>query len=361
MKISIQMRCGFTLVEMLVVMAIIATLAGLLLPAIFAAREEGRRTVCKSNLVQIGQALTIYANNNNSYLPGYPGYGRPATAFKVASHATSITNYSGHQGVSRHMVLGYSREFVPSTDDLDPGELNFMPVGLGILIMRAELEEPGVLNCASMSGRIPTYYGGAEYMYDSSIWKLLGGKAGPSQLIEGDGRKLHHVTTTASNKVAAVLSSYSYRNTPFYCRTTPFGEDPGSWTYSNDGNLVDAEWELENTKPVVRARFMSPPFKALRTLKGRAVACDSFDYADPSISDTFDRNKGMATFHHKDGYNVLYGDGHVEWYDDSARQIMSWAEWHDTSNYGADNLTISSQSSHKVWNLFDQTADIDVP
>ena len=53
-------RRGFTLVELLVVIAIIGVLVGLLIPAIQAAREAGRRAQCKSNLRQIGFAMTRY-------------------------------------------------------------------------------------------------------------------------------------------------------------------------------------------------------------------------------------------------------------------------------------------------------------
>jgi len=51
---------GFTLVELLVVIAIVSLLIGLLLPAVQAAREAARRTQCKSNLRQIGLAMTQY-------------------------------------------------------------------------------------------------------------------------------------------------------------------------------------------------------------------------------------------------------------------------------------------------------------
>ena len=58
-------RSGFTLIELLVVISIIATLAGLLLAALPQVKERARQVVCRSNLKQLGTAISLYSENNN--------------------------------------------------------------------------------------------------------------------------------------------------------------------------------------------------------------------------------------------------------------------------------------------------------
>jgi prepilin-type N-terminal cleavage/methylation domain-containing protein/prepilin-type processing-associated H-X9-DG protein len=64
-------RAGFTLVELLVVIGIIAVLLGMLLPALNKARQQANSLYCLSNLRQIGVAMTNYAQANNGSYPLY--------------------------------------------------------------------------------------------------------------------------------------------------------------------------------------------------------------------------------------------------------------------------------------------------
>lgn len=71
---STQQRRAFTLVELLVVVAILAMLVAVLVPAVQSARESARRTQCANNLSQIGRAAQHYMSLMGSLPPG--GYTR---------------------------------------------------------------------------------------------------------------------------------------------------------------------------------------------------------------------------------------------------------------------------------------------
>jgi len=69
MRVLRRQYFGFTLVELLVVISIIGMLAGLLLPAIQAARESGRRITCVSNQSQLGLTLLNYESARGHFPP----------------------------------------------------------------------------------------------------------------------------------------------------------------------------------------------------------------------------------------------------------------------------------------------------
>ena len=89
---------GFTLVELLVVVAIVGALSALLFPAVQSAREAARRATCRNHLKQIGLALHSYVQAHDAFPPGcivslggHPRY-NPWTEAGVASphrHGTS--------------------------------------------------------------------------------------------------------------------------------------------------------------------------------------------------------------------------------------------------------------------------------
>jgi prepilin-type N-terminal cleavage/methylation domain-containing protein len=470
---AIRRRHGaFTLIEMLVVLAIIGVLAGMILPALSRARETARRAHCMSNLDQLGKTLAQYLIASDDYLPSWADYGsNQGTIRSVWSgdNWTPWVNYAGHEGVSRHMVVAYSIEAPllnaprppPGTPNPPPmpnpppyydlpqtkvltgllagqPQPNFMPVGLGILVSRGYLTDVRVLDCPSMRSGATTYYNNPEtvnpgydntqlqvnaYNYDPNQWtKIVGSPAlgtPEEEFLTGDGRQLlgtPEIPPTGHAPqlgVVALLSSYSYRDTPFYydpnlCRaaggTDPSGLDDGSGEFDQFGNYIPGTgrcvFPLDSigvpgpAGPSYKGnqvfpQFMTPPFKTLRELHDRALISDSFDYAwnwfDPTHAATtanagFAQGGGLAGKSHKDGYNVLFGDNHGKWFDDTGHQISAFNRWNTSYSYtdtlpqnhqivvtgtaaallGVDDLTISSPTSQLIWNLFDRSQNIDV-
>jgi prepilin-type N-terminal cleavage/methylation domain-containing protein/prepilin-type processing-associated H-X9-DG protein len=89
---------GFTLTEMLVVIAVIAVLTAILLPVFSTAREKARQNACLSNLRQIGTALTAYAQDYDDV--------------NVLSHDCEFSLRVGAPVLFAHLLLPYTRSTI---------------------------------------------------------------------------------------------------------------------------------------------------------------------------------------------------------------------------------------------------------
>jgi prepilin-type N-terminal cleavage/methylation domain-containing protein len=105
---------GFTLIELLVVIAIIGVLVGLLLPAINAAREAGRRTQCINNMRQLGLGIQQFLNAKNNF-PNAATYGEAPAANISRDPKDSIIN---------NAFNGTFGTFTPVTNGTDVGPLH---------------------------------------------------------------------------------------------------------------------------------------------------------------------------------------------------------------------------------------------
>jgi len=376
---------AFTLIELMVVMAIIAILAALLLPALVAARERSRRSVCSNNLNQVGKGLEMYIGQYGDYFPGKPAYGSgnayqfdrgSAVADPPDGYSYGGTGYNVAAGIPwdkgivvdpltndrvqtnacasvfYHSAVGYETYGAPvqsmciafgrndrsayrasdgyrGTDRMQAG-----PIGLGYLVTLGMMADVRGLYCPSydVSPRRLNNTHGYDMYYNNGLDASGAGVINTIRRVAAlggfSGRSLTHGNYRAAGDAGGTLNANYVGSTGN--RPTGVGVDC-SYNYRNfpicEYNAVmpgsDASRALVQwTNPPVVSHLGCPPFKAQRRLANRSVVADVF-YRN--FYDRFNASPwrpGWGSLVHKDGYNVLYGDYHVSWYADLEQRIM---------------------------------------
>ena len=128
-------KAGFTLVELLVVIGIIALLISILLPSLNKARETANRVKCAANLKQIGNGLMLYSNENRGM---FPRTYAPATTAAITISVTNGGQDSPDPFISASTVPAYN-----------------IPAAMFLLIRQEDLT-PAVFVCPSGTAEADT-------------------------------------------------------------------------------------------------------------------------------------------------------------------------------------------------------------
>jgi prepilin-type N-terminal cleavage/methylation domain-containing protein len=131
-------RVGFTLLELLVVMGILAILAALLFPALSSAQQAGRKAVCLGNLRQLGIAMHAYASEYGGripYGPQAPPFTSPSSFYPSTGAPTSLLSLQNGAPVGlglllpRHLGAQARVLFCPAGDQPVDAEAELAKVG----------------------------------------------------------------------------------------------------------------------------------------------------------------------------------------------------------------------------------------
>ena len=408
-----RLWAAFTLIELLVVIAIIAVLAALLLPALAAAREKARRSACINNLNQMGKGFEMYTSDYGDYYPGFPswdsnwhtatyrGTNVPPGSYgvvRVVPQRTNAPHYENYGDSYQHssgaanallqscLASGFYGEgggcdwllngaWVTGTRIPAAGDVTAAPVNMGLLLTTGAVPDEKVFYCPSGAGfrRIQINTDLNNYTWSNDIiddWKAARATSPKSEA----GYVLTHAKWPQKWQRWAPMDVHGVTvNSHYGYRNAAIAAGPSTDASSAEGAYLDDPTPVQ--MPYTRGRVLSsrgaPPFKTVKLLGGRALASDDFWKGDGSGATTslFGSTlltPGMAASVHRDGYNVLYGDGSAAYHGDPEQRIIWWpltAAVNSLANlsYTGHWLQPTGQAhTPTVWHLFDVARGMDV-
>ena len=352
------MKRGFTLIELLVVMVIIAILVGLLLPALGRAREEARKTQCRSNLRQVCLAVVMYATDNHSWTPCV--YGESASALDGTWHGVNRETDSVDGGQDPLALYTHNMTLIPTLcghgpgmrDDCDERILeNLGPgmcTGLGLLLAGGYLTQQGasVLDCPSrhiadtMDSEVETWF-----RYDDrEPFYTLGGR-----WLEANGRGMNY-WTMADHEAHTNMGGPAGSGNPiahYEEECTADAENPPHGEYCS---IITSYSVRESATADDVGSSGSHAYSCLRlddlVGKGRALVSDTVigfvdmprdgaNIPDPSLFDMDDRASWQPLYmqNHDHAYNVLFCDGSVKTFSDAAKNVVN-VQARQVANWG---------------------------
>jgi prepilin-type N-terminal cleavage/methylation domain-containing protein/prepilin-type processing-associated H-X9-DG protein len=122
----LQGRRGFTLVELLVVLAVVTVLIAFLMPVLWTARNRGRTVTCVNNLHQLGVSLNLYTQDWEDTLPDAPG-----TGYADGLLDTYIQDFKELRGTLRPTQSTYIRGVLSRSDSALKGPIFQCPNDVG--------------------------------------------------------------------------------------------------------------------------------------------------------------------------------------------------------------------------------------
>jgi prepilin-type N-terminal cleavage/methylation domain-containing protein len=156
-----QRKAGFTLVELLVVIGIIALLISILLPSLNRARETANRAKCANNLRQIGLALKLYANDNRTAFP----------RAQYQSGASVTPTWGTGNGATDPFSTTWFSTGTP------PGRNNDVTAALYLLLRTQDITSE-VFTCPSANAEKWDFGGGSNSAQNWSNWSVDSGQPG---------------------------------------------------------------------------------------------------------------------------------------------------------------------------------------